>query len=375
VAVVSFIAILLNGGTSQRSRRAYYISLATLGVLTIAAGHTGASMTYGQQYLNPSNINTESSSEFSSTDKTMLLYADLVKPMLEKKCTSCHGPSRQKAKLRLDAPDFIKRGGEDGEVLNAAFPEEGELWRRIMLDPTNDDHMPPIEKPQLSNAEISLIIYWLQNGADFNATLGALPNADSLITALTLVSRSEVVQEHVDMPDPDIVAMLRKVGVTVSFLSKEDGRVALQFINARGDSISPVLGALSAISTQVVEIKIPNHQLSHEDWKRLTALPNVQRLSVENSNFSDEDLSAISGMTRLTYLNLAGTAVTARGLQQISLPQLRHLYLFRTGVGEGDIAKLKSKFPGAELVLGNFQVPTFKSDTTEQKEKYVVPER
>jgi uncharacterized membrane protein len=375
VAIVSFIAIIFNGGATKHARQIYYGSLAALGLLTVLAGHTGASITYGPNYLSPANISREVVAPLSNLTKDAHLYVDLVKPVLENKCISCHGPSRQKGKLRLDEPDFIKRGGEDGAVVNVALPDEGELWRRITLESSNDDHMPPSEKPQLSRGEIGLIMYWLQNGADFNAMLGALPKSDSIIAALTATSTTEnTVQTHVAMPDEKVLSKLTRSGVAVSFLSRGDGRVALQFINAAGDSISSLMGALSGISAQVVEMKIPRHQLSHADWKKLSEVPNLQRLSLENSNFSDEDVAAIGALTKLEYLNLVGTSVTVSGLAQISLPQLKHLYLFRTNVSEAEIVNLKEHFPSAELIPGKYQVPTLRSDTTEQKEKYVVPE-
>ncbi len=374
VAVVSFVAIILNGGKASYSRKAYLVSLAVLGALTVFAGHTGASITYGSQYLNPANIANGNDEDFSSISKDTPLYAGVIKPIFDRKCISCHGPSRQKGKLRLDTPDFIARGGEDGEIINKSFPNEGELWRRIMLEMSDDDHMPPVQKPQLSKAEISLIVYWLENGVDFTASLGAIPKSDSIMKLVRESSPEQTMEDSVvPMPDEKIIKVFERGGVTVSFLSKDDGRVALQFINAEQDSISYLLSALPSINEQVIEIKMPGRHASHEDWKKLGALKNIRKLSLENSNFSDEDLASVQALTKMEYLNLIGTAVTSGGLEKISLPELRKLYLFKTGVGEADLTKLKQHFPNAEIVVGNFQVPTLKGDTTEQKEKYVVP--
>ncbi len=40
-------------------------------------------------------------------------YAREVKPILAARCTSCHGAIRQKAGLRLDTAEFVRRGGEE----------------------------------------------------------------------------------------------------------------------------------------------------------------------------------------------------------------------------------------------------------------------
>ncbi len=374
VAVVSFVAIILNGGSGEKMRNGYYASLAVLGLMTVLAGHTGASITYGAEYLYPSNMNAVSGDQYSDISKETLLYAGLVKPTFDNKCVGCHGPSRQKGKLRLDAPEYIRLGGEDGEIVNMSLPEEGELWRRITLESSNDDHMPPIEKPQLSATEIGLITFWLENGADFNSTLGSFPKSDSIIAVLTKARPVEKSEDAaVPLPNEDILNTLRKNGVAISFLSKDDGRIALQFINAKEDSMVTLLETFPSLKAQVVEIKLPNQRLRHEDWKKMGLLTNLRKLSAENSNLSDDDVGVLQDLMQLEYLNLVGTAVTASGLSKISLPGLKHLYLFKTAITPGDVQGLKQQFPNAELILGNFQVPTFESDTTERKEKYVVP--
>ena len=35
-----------------------------------------------------------------------------VRPLLVEKCVRCHGPQKQKADLRLDTAEGVKRGGE-----------------------------------------------------------------------------------------------------------------------------------------------------------------------------------------------------------------------------------------------------------------------
>src|SRR6187401_1172907 len=37
-----------------------------------------------------------------------------VRPLLEQHCVECHGAEKQKGKLRVDARDFLLKGGENG---------------------------------------------------------------------------------------------------------------------------------------------------------------------------------------------------------------------------------------------------------------------
>ena len=373
VIVVSLISIILYDKRSSL-QRVYYSSLIGLTILVIAAGHTGANLTYGIDYLFPSNLGKQEK-PLANLSPDAHLYSDLIKPVLDKKCVGCHGPSRQKGKLRLDAPDFITKGGEDGAILNKDLPEESDFWNRLTLDLNHDDHMPPSEKPQLTKAELSLILYWLSRGTDFESTLGSLPNSDSIISRVADLSgeTEDAAERSVAMPDENLLSELRDGGVTVSFLSKDDGRVSLQFINADDSKLPGLMDKLAGLKAQVTEIKLRGKKLSREGWKKLTALPELQKLSAEGSDFSDADVEGLASLSKLRYLNLVGTSVTAAGLLKIKLAALKYLYLFKTGVSVSDQARLTQQFPSAEIVIGNFQVPTLGSDTTEQKEKYVVP--
>ena len=42
-----------------------------------------------------------------------------IQPIFEANCYNCHGPEKQKAKMRLDTPAFIRKGGDSGEPPSA----------------------------------------------------------------------------------------------------------------------------------------------------------------------------------------------------------------------------------------------------------------
>src|ERR1051326_5723543 len=48
-------------------------------------------------------------------------YAADIKPILEKSCFGCHGPQKQKGKLRLDSLEAALKGSENGKVIEAKF--------------------------------------------------------------------------------------------------------------------------------------------------------------------------------------------------------------------------------------------------------------
>ena len=76
-------------------------------------------------------------------------FEQSVKPILAKRCFRCHGPEKQKGKLRLDQldPDMLK--GKSTETWHDA------------LNMLNRGEMPPEDEPQLSPEERTTLTQWL----------------------------------------------------------------------------------------------------------------------------------------------------------------------------------------------------------------------
>ena len=77
------------------------------------------------------------------------VFQEDVRPILEQHCFACHGPEKQKGKIRLDVldPDMVNG--------NAA-----ETWHDA-LNMLNRGEMPPEDEPQLSAGERRKLVGWL----------------------------------------------------------------------------------------------------------------------------------------------------------------------------------------------------------------------
>ena len=77
------------------------------------------------------------------------IYQEDVRPVLQQHCFTCHGPEKQKGKIRLDVldPDMVNG--------NAA-----ETWHDA-LNMLNRGEMPPEDEPQLSAGERRKLVGWL----------------------------------------------------------------------------------------------------------------------------------------------------------------------------------------------------------------------
>ncbi len=86
-----------------------------------------------------------------------------IRPLLNKHCVSCHGPTKQKADLRLDAKSWAFKGGESGPAIVSGKSAESPLYERIAA--TDDAlRMPPTGSP-LSADEIARVKAWIDSGA------------------------------------------------------------------------------------------------------------------------------------------------------------------------------------------------------------------
>lgn len=103
-----------------------------------------------------------SAAELSKSDA---LYLNVIKPLLNEKCVSCHGPLKAESGLRLDALQLIKLGGDSGEVISAGEPDDSELLFRVTSDDVSMRMPPQHEGSPLTEAERNAFRRWLQAGA------------------------------------------------------------------------------------------------------------------------------------------------------------------------------------------------------------------
>jgi hypothetical protein len=86
-----------------------------------------------------------------------------VKPILVERCSSCHGPLKQKGGLRLDAGALALKGGKHGPAVKPNDTAGSPLVARI-TSRDDDERMPPEGKP-LDAHESGVLKAWIEQGA------------------------------------------------------------------------------------------------------------------------------------------------------------------------------------------------------------------
>lgn len=157
----------------------YRIVLATTVVSISIAGHMGATLTHGEDFLtgvlpwnnpeiprgNPDFDVAQFASKGNKLDKKQVADLNLeVRSIFAHNCYKCHSAEKIKGELRLDKKEFVMKGGESGPVIEAGHPEKSEMIRRLVLPREDEESMPPKGK-SLTEKEIATLEFWIKAGA------------------------------------------------------------------------------------------------------------------------------------------------------------------------------------------------------------------
>ena len=89
-----------------------------------------------------------------------------IKPIFEKSCVKCHGPEKQKGKLRLDTLEATLKGGEEAPNIIPKDSAKSTLVHSIARIGDEDNFMPPKGKGEpLTKEEVGLVRAWIDQGA------------------------------------------------------------------------------------------------------------------------------------------------------------------------------------------------------------------
>ncbi|HWE93494.1 MAG TPA: c-type cytochrome domain-containing protein [Tepidisphaeraceae bacterium] len=93
-----------------------------------------------------------------------------ILPVLSSSCLACHNKTKAKAKLILETPADIRKGGESGPAAVAGKGGESLLIKAAAHAPEIESPMPPphnaANAPDLTSAQLGLIRLWIDQGAN-----------------------------------------------------------------------------------------------------------------------------------------------------------------------------------------------------------------
>ncbi len=314
-------------------------------IITLVAGHEGASITHGKNYLSA----PLSEEKASGVDlENALVFEHLVRPILEEKCMGCHNNTKSKGDLIMVTEVALLKGGEHGKLWDQNG--QGLLLERIHLPLESEEHMPPKGKPQLTAQEIIIISQWLSKGADFKQKIKDLPQTDSLrILAEPLFNRKAVAQYNFDPADEATIKKLNNDYRAVFPLAIHSPALVVEFFGIAAFK-SEHLKELTPISDQIVDLNLSRMPITDDDLKIIAGFANLRKLNLANTPISGINLPALQALKHLEKLTLSGTNIKANDLEK--LPNLSHLYVWNTAINENDLSALRSKMPHTKIETG-----------------------
>lgn len=308
----------------------------------IFTGHQGAGITHGQNFL-LAPILPEKSEKTVSLENA-IVFTDIIQPILDEKCMSCHNSKKAKGELIMETSERLLKGGKSGALWDSTEADLGLLLRRIHLPLEQKKHMPPQGKPQLTDDEVLLLYYWIKKGASFDKKLIDYPAQDSLrLLAESRINRSEIASYDFEAASEKTIQELNTVNRVVYPLSMESPALGVNFYNKEFFN-SAELKALLKVKEQVVSLDCSHMPVKDEDLSTIAQLVNLRHLLLNFTSITGKTLGELKKLPHLKSLSLAGTPVTKDQVLQLEqFPSLEKVYVWSSGLSQAELESLKNQ--------------------------------
>ena len=299
-----------------------------------------------------------------------VVYRDVIAPIMQAKCVSCHGEEKKKGKLQLHDYAAIMKGGGDGATTVIAKNSKDSLMLvRANLPTDDDEHMPPSDEPQLTKEEVAILKWWIETGASDTATVAATkPTAEvegALAVLLAKGLPKVAAPAKVEKPKPaalsdaekklvaEITAKMQALNASLMPLAQDTEQLRLGVINAADKFGDKELALLAPIAQHILWVDLARSQITDAGTDTLVKMVNLERLHLENTKISDAGLAKLGALQKLEYLNLYGTKTTDGGIAKLAAAKgLKKLFVWQTGVTQNGAKALESQVPGLKVNVG-----------------------
>ncbi|NNC70292.1 MAG: hypothetical protein HKN90_05650, partial [Flavobacteriaceae bacterium] len=280
-----------------------FLSVFIFSILSlIITGHFGSVLTHGENFLTEYTKPEKKSITITVVD-SLRLYNDVIVKILDQKCYQCHNSNKMKGGLSLNSKKGILQGGESGEVIYIGNAHKSIMYQQFLLPITDEKHMPPEGKPQLSKDEIWMLKYWIDTNLDFDNYVSNVEQNDTLqrILANYLVFDKKVIPKA----DPDDLAELQSLGFMINELVPGSSELHIKYV--KKEIAKNQLSKLKTIKKQIIELDLSNTNVTDGITGVIANLSNLKTLRLDNSKISDGTLKKLKNLKNLEVLNLYNT--------------------------------------------------------------------
>lgn len=356
-----------------------------------------------------------------------LVYAEVVKPILQGKCWECHavaelnplGKKKIKGGLEMTSVELLLKGGKNADVTPTLVPGDAglsEMMVRVHLDVDDDEFMPKgkDDEPEahLTEGEVRILEWWINHGSletgvideandiplkeaeGYEAILSdvaafvpvQLPEVEKVEEKMAVEDKKEVEDEKASAEEEKaaarksreaLVALKQKVDAqfpnSLTFASANSNEMHFNAATFGKDFDDSSLEVLKPVADSVVHLDLKKTEVTDEGMRTISQFGNLRRLMLNETPVSDEGVKALAGLPALESLSLFDTQVGDDGISALrETSSLKSLYLSRTGASQKAVDELKEALPNTKIVYQ----PTLIEPAVplqDEKEEKVVP--
>tara|TARA_R110000868_G_scaffold13102_1_gene61628 strand:+ start:8651 stop:10057 length:1407 start_codon:yes stop_codon:yes gene_type:complete len=365
VMLLSFVCYFINKKSPNPPYIPKWILAFTVGLLVMFTGHLGGNLTHGSTYLleyapNPVRNMAGLPSKVEPREKVTVLdsadvFLDLVLPMMQSKCVSCHNEGKKKGGLLLTSYANMMLGGESENTIVPGDALNSELIRRITLPTEHDDFMPSEGKLPLTDQEVLLIKWWIKIGAPQNGFVTELDTekvVGPIVSSYLGLDKNNLFNKKVPPPNRAILDTLILHGFVINPLMRDNYFLEANFSLSEYDLEASDMDALLVLKEQLVWLNLGNSHVKDAYLESIGLLQNLVKLDLKGNEITDDGIRHLSKLENLESLNLYGTKVSKGVLELVpKLPRLKKIYLWQSEVSKEFIAQLEKENPELTIIF------------------------
>lgn len=363
-SIFTTVGLFLIYWNTNRFYFLYLIVLVFSNVAVAYTSHLGGSITHGQDYLTEhlELILNKSETHPPKSEAEMLVYEDMIAPIFEAKCLSCHNALKAKGDFLMTSYENIQKGGEsDRPSITPEVPEKSELFNRVVLPENHQDHMPPEGKTPLTENEISLLKFWIKAGAkeelkvqDAKKETEIEPIIENLLPELSRYRRkAQIATIKLNALQQELKEVANALSIIIQKDSASDGDyfiIAMSFPPA--PFTSEQFKMLHPYAEVFSKASLVSSGIDDAGLYYIGQMINLEKLFLQKTGLDGSGLVYLQNLPKLKVLNLSFTNVDDKAaIDLLKIPNLQEVYLYRTNTSKQVIDALQKNKPSLKIYV------------------------
>ena len=332
-------------------------------VLLTLTGHYGGNLTHGETYLvdyAPEQIKelvVNKNKNIELEIDSVKIYNDLIQPIFNQKCVSCHNKEISRGNLNMDSYSNLLKGGSSGNPINKSDPRKSLLIKRITMPTSELKYMPPDGEP-VSFDEIKTLIWWINNFDKSNQNLASLKVEDDIKESLEMLYSLNFKEKQwfekivVEKLDESLIQNIDNTTFQIKYISDDKKFLSVKYLK-KNASINDI-EKLQKISNNITYLTAKSSNLSNDIIKSISNFKNIVKLEIQDNNIDDESIEILQSLNNLEILNIHNTKITNRAIESLkNFKNLKRAYVWGTSISKNEVDDFNKNDSKLKLIGGN----------------------